>query len=406
MTSFKYFKPPIIAVLALGTLFGCASSSVSTPRVGPSPSPSKPTQVNVPRIQPTPVPVADEGTALLEWPTLPPEDIMVSPTPSDVLPSASPTLPPLERIASVRFTKTVKGNGVEIRPVYLDAKQQMVTPTFNGDSNLSYTVLESNLNWEIVSGSATLNTSKPTLITEGTTDALHDKLKTGPTDITAQLRLPNNVTLSTKRQAFLSSNEFQNLQIQAQQAASPPPINAINTLLPVKLTFKAALIRKNGDIVPIPRTRFEITPYNLRKIRANLQLKNSPPPKPKDPTVRTGDLKRCNNPSLEDAACEDYRLQVRTYREQLLPEWERFAYQGEALEIALQSTNRSKVMVTTDLSGEASLQLMPGVWYVSGTYLLLDGRASLTWDSTPVEIKSDTQRLEVSNENARVLNPP
>lgn len=398
----------LLLILVFMTFVGCSPTPISTPRVGPTASSLN--KLNQPATNTTgtinnPVAVSDDGMSLMEWPNLPPEDIAVSPSPTLASPSpSSSSLPALERISNVRFLKSIKSTGVEIRPVWLDSSQKWVSETFNGDVNVSYTILESNLNWEIVVGTAVVNSSRPGFISEGTTDVLHDNLKTGKVDITAQLNLPNNRTINVKRQPFMSDSEFQTLQQQAQTANITPNMANQTSTSALKLLFKAALIRKNGEITAIPRTEFIIRPYNQRKIRANLLLKNNPPVKPVDPTVRNGDLKPCNNPALDEPACADYRLLRQTYREQLLPEWERLAYQGEDAEIARLALTRSNVSVKTDLNGEAQIQLAPGVWYVSGYYQLLDGRHSLTWDSTPIEIKADSQRLEVSNENARVLN--
>lgn len=398
----------LLLLLIIMTFMGCSSTPLSTPRVVPTTSvnkltPNQPTTNTTGTIN-NPVAVMDDGMSLMEWPNLPPEEIATAPTPGPSPSSSSSALPPLERISTVRFLKSIKSNGVEIRPIWLDGSQKWVSETFDGNVNVNYTILESDLNWEIVVGTAVVNSSRPGFITEGTSDVLHDNLKTGKVDITAQVNLPNNRTLNIKRQPFMSDSEFRTLQQQAQTAPLIPNLTNQISSSAIKLLFKAAAIRKNGEIIPIPHTEFTIRPYNQRKIRANLLLKNNPPVKPVDPTVRNGDLKACNNPALDEPSCADYRLLLQTYREQLLPEWERLAYQGEDAEIARLALTRSNVVIKTDLNGEASIQLVPGVWYVSGYYQLLDGRHSLTWDSTPIEIKADSQRLEVSNENARVLN--
>ncbi len=87
-------------------------------------------------------------------------------------------------------------------------------------------------------------------------------------------------------------------------------------------------------------------------------------------------------------------------------EWRNKADQGydEAIEAAQKEAGREPVTVKTDLSGEATLELAEGQWYITGHYSLNSGKSSIYWIDIPFKVDAKTEKIELSNDNGDVLN--
>ena len=85
--------------------------------------------------------------------------------------------------------------------------------------------------------------------------------------------------------------------------------------------------------------------------------------------------------------------------------WEEKAHKGldEAID-AERKVHGYSMKVQTDLNGEATVSVSPGKLYVSGFFELLGGRTSIGWRNVEFDIKADTEKIELSNDNGDVVN--
>jgi hypothetical protein len=158
-----------------------------------------------------------------------------------------------------------------------------------------------------------------------------------------------------------------------------------------KIKLKAAIIRGNGEIVPVVKTQFKFLPYNLKEIRKKLVEINKPDPEPniKDPIYARDDF-----PDIFD---------TKKYFP-ALEEWQKKAYAGIDNEIKKASNGRSEFSVTTDLSGEVIFEVPLGKFYVSGEYSILNKKSNIYWTHVEFDITANTEKIELSNDNGTVLN--
>lgn len=165
-----------------------------------------------------------------------------------------------------------------------------------------------------------------------------------------------------------------------------------------KLKLKAAVVRNSGDILPVARTEFRITPYSYTAVQKQVRAKNNPGPEPQYDDTKYKKQQCLSNFCYDSTDFEKYtsdREIWRTAADKGLP---------EAIEQALKASGRKAVMVKTDLSGEASLELTQGIWYVSGSYSTNAGKSSLYWSDVELTVGPETDSFELSNDNADVFN--
>lgn len=162
-----------------------------------------------------------------------------------------------------------------------------------------------------------------------------------------------------------------------------------------KLKLKAAVVRNSGDLAPVARSEFRVTPYSFTLIREQVQAKNNPGPEPK-----YGDEKYKTDCSYSICLTDIKKLTADQEA------WRKKADVGldEAIAAAKKASNRQTVTVKTDLSGEASLELPEGTWYISGKYSINSGKSNVYWSDVELVVKADTDSFELSNDNADVFN--
>jgi hypothetical protein len=114
----------------------------------------------------------------------------------------------------------------------------------------------------------------------------------------------------------------------------------------VSIKFRAALLRKNGDQIKVARTTFTAGPESPEEVAKAAEALNKgliPPsvfePKPKG------------------------------------------------------------IEFTTDLNGEADIQLEPGRWYFAGKFNA-GANGSAYWIGAPIDVTATTKVIELSNDNA------
>lgn len=161
------------------------------------------------------------------------------------------------------------------------------------------------------------------------------------------------------------------------------------------LTLKAAIIREDGDIVPAVRALFTISNYNVSKIRKDIEQRNNAGPSPDfhDPKYQK---KKC----LPSGYCFD-TTDTDLYNSDRQA-WEAKAHVG--LDAAIIRAGGVTKPVTTDLTGEASLSLPMGTWYISGSYSFMEGRSNIFWHDVEVDVNVAKKKVELSNDNGQVYN--
>lgn len=182
----------------------------------------------------------------------------------------------------------------------------------------------------------------------------------------------------------------------------------------VKVKFRAVLIRKDGEQIPVARQDFSIRPYSMAKIRSELEKKSAAGKMPESPSqpyppqpLITGSFeytkyeeakKKYDQEVKEyEEAKNRYEQELIAYREKTLPDWQKKVYAGLQDEVKRVSSGKSDVDFKTDLDGNAEISLAPGTWYISGSYDT--GGIFARWNEAPIEITSETKEFELSNDS-------
>lgn len=199
------------------------------------------------------------------------------------------------------------------------------------------------------------------------------------------------------------------------------PVDATEvSVTPKEVTLKlvAGLIRNSGDVVPVSRTQFIFTQFNMLEIRKNLESRPGIPPKPLDPFPAIEAVSKCRSDCLipttkpnwkgclkicGDAVPLEVVSSLLDKHQKAMTDWESIAWSGDTEEAAKVSTV-PPVNTVTDLSGESTVVLPPGTWYVSGTTSINSGKSRITWLFVPFVIKDGVTKIELSNDNGDVLN--
>ncbi|MGV3523378.1 MAG: hypothetical protein ACO1RX_04100 [Candidatus Sericytochromatia bacterium] len=179
--------------------------------------------------------------------------------------------------------------------------------------------------------------------------------------------------------------------------ASPSPGSTQN----VTVQFRARVITDGREVLPVSRTEFRATPYNLAQVQEQVAARNGVESKPQPPSQNDAKYQLsekvctssgCTTRSSVDTAA--YQEDLTRYTSSVLPDWERRAYNGLEDAIASISNERTPTTFTTDANGEASLNLATGSWYFSGRYTV--NGTVVVWESIPFEITSTTRTLELT----------
>lgn len=205
------------------------------------------------------------------------------------------------------------------------------------------------------------------------------------------------------------------IQAPAQKPVYQPKLETI----PEPVTFKliAGVVRKNGEVVHIPRNGFTLRTCNLTAliddVRRKLESRHEvPPPPPKDSpyTVCLECQIACDTYNGYDKCtrkcgdCEGKTIKAKEAEyKAAVTAWQEVAWAGLKDEIA-KATPKDLVSeyITTDLNGEATVSLRPGTWYVFGSASV--SGSLVIWDDTQIDVKPGMTKFELSNDNAtRIL---
>jgi len=189
----------------------------------------------------------------------------------------------------------------------------------------------------------------------------------------------NASTLSTP-----TASEIANL-LKNPKTPSPSPFNGSGKI--IKFKIKSGVIRGNGDIIPVARTKFSLLPYSINKLEEDLIIKNRPGEKPRQVDFK----KPCE---FNNIFCPDDTEAFKKAEEA----WEAKAFLGRDEEIKIRSNNRKDIVFITDLSGEATVEAEEGIWFLSGMWST--NISSVFWQDLSINVNSSLEKLELSNDNA------
>lgn len=188
---------------------------------------------------------------------------------------------------------------------------------------------------------------------------------------------------------------------------------------PVTIKLVAGVIRGNGEIVKVARQDFRFTPYDLEAIRTKLESRPGVPPKP-EPYRYDKEMQACTGTSGKKATgpkcqgsgfniqecvadCSATCKQARQKQFEAMTEWQRVAWDGEAIEVKIANPRGYEPRnVTTDLEGVANVALEPGRWYVTGRASF--GKSDVFWSHVPFTVTPSLKKFELSNDNGDVSN--
>lgn len=167
----------------------------------------------------------------------------------------------------------------------------------------------------------------------------------------------------------------------------------IDTMKPKhKFNLNVAVIRGSGDVIPVARTKFIFQSYNSDVVIKVVESKNNAGPKP-----TMDDNKYKTDCRYADLCLTDYNKYFEDYNI-----WEKNAHAG--LDQAYREANNgiNSIEVTTDLTGEAEVELYPGTWYIYGDYETSLSR--VYWTDVRIVVNDSLKKFELSNDNGSVYN--
>lgn len=184
------------------------------------------------------------------------------------------------------------------------------------------------------------------------------------------------------------------------QTTSSASVSNPHAVQKVKVKLKAAVIKGSGDLVPVARTKFNFDPVDTVAITKEIEVKNGAGEMPGilDKKYQTVNCQMIGTTNFCSTDFNQYDADTKA--------WEAKAHVGlqDAIDAARKKAGASVVSVQTDLAGEATVEIQPGKWYVFGSYELLGGQSRINWVSVEFDIKADTEKIELSNDNGSVHN--
>lgn len=161
------------------------------------------------------------------------------------------------------------------------------------------------------------------------------------------------------------------------------------------VSFRAAVMRGSGDLIPVSRQSFIASPYDEKEILDETIKLSNPGPSPSP----------VKKPLSDDP---DYLKKYSEWRDydSTLEAWKKKAYSTQeagTIEVQRKYSRKGLSAVTfkTDLDGKAELQLAPGIWYISGSFKL--ATQTILWKDVSVIISKDKKSIEISNDTALVF---
>jgi hypothetical protein len=187
----------------------------------------------------------------------------------------------------------------------------------------------------------------------------------------------------------------------AERAASsdgPSPAPTPTPKPPVTVSIRAAVIKNSGEIAAVPRTKFQINPYDIVQVKKSLALRNGMGDSAPTPNVNDAKYQK----PLYGVLLTDWEMYYAD-KDRMQQEWESKAYLGLTDELHRLSGDLSPLDITTDLDGRATAKLRPGNWWVVGYYSFLQGKSNILWNLR-VDVTEEGQKVELSNDNGTVIN--
>lgn len=158
----------------------------------------------------------------------------------------------------------------------------------------------------------------------------------------------------------------------------------------IKFKLKSAIIRDSGDVVPIARTEFIFTVYNETELKKELVEKNKSIIEPK---YDDKEFEKCEFVGTKKYCLPDGMMWYKKHTE-----WKDIVYKDLNKEIEKKSFGSTPVKIKTDLSGEATVELKEGTWYLTGSYS--NSISSIYWTDIKIEVNDKLEKFELSNDNA------
>ena len=161
------------------------------------------------------------------------------------------------------------------------------------------------------------------------------------------------------------------------------------------LTFKSAVVKGNGDIVPVANSTFIFRKYNFHTLLSEYIIKNNliMPNINQSKYIGKCDLYFHENKSVCDLDHANFSKDLINWYTTNAPK-----FKDEQIKA---SNNTNPIIIKTDLAGNADINLEDGKWYVTGSYL--NSINYVSWESVPLDISKDTKKIEFSNDTAKIV---
>lgn len=158
-----------------------------------------------------------------------------------------------------------------------------------------------------------------------------------------------------------------------------------------KFKIKAAIIRSNGDIIPGAKIHINFWGYDRHALQKKyLEINN---PTQEKPTPKDSKYKIDCGAIVPGHCGEDFDSYDKDFKE-----WEKIAYKGMDEEIKEIDKTHKYYSVDTNLSGEATMKLPKGLWYIFASWE--NSTSHVYWFYTPLDVTEDLDLFEISNDNA------
>lgn len=173
--------------------------------------------------------------------------------------------------------------------------------------------------------------------------------------------------------------------------------NIKSSIAPEKrsISFKAAVIKGSGDITPVARTEFTFRKYDVHSLISSYTINNKLPAKPS--SIDSKYSSYCGTYVNNNTVCvidfPAFTIDLTT--------WYKDNFSNFKNEQKKASNNVGPISIKTDLSGEATVNLDDGQWYITGNYS--NSLSLVSWQSSPITISKDTKKIEMSNDTGKIV---
>jgi len=197
----------------------------------------------------------------------------------------------------------------------------------------------------------------------------------------------------TMRCLFDCDEAFEQSMTTVDEPPRPEPV-APPAPNPVRFTLKVRVVVKD-DVVAVGGRSFRLEPFDLRKVREELMSRPGVPDDPLEGLERAlqSCFDVCLGPECEEICGERYEAKKPAWKAKRSA-WRKVAFAGLKEAIAQATPDGMKATtVKTNRKGEATLSLLPGTWFLSGTFRGFD------WRYVPVEVTEGMTEFVLDEEN-------